>query len=62
MTPLHQFDTAVPGDLEFRRLWLPLKEKAIKKTYFDKLHYTSIYIKDKKSNILALSKPFSKRL
>jgi hypothetical protein len=30
-TPLCQHDTAVPGELEFERLWLPLKEISIKK-------------------------------
>jgi hypothetical protein len=31
MTALCQYDSAVPGDLEFERLWLPLKGISIKK-------------------------------
>jgi hypothetical protein len=31
MTPLVRYDTAGAGDLEFERLWLPLKRISIKK-------------------------------
>jgi hypothetical protein len=31
MTPLCQYDTAVPRDLEFEMLWLPLRGISIKK-------------------------------
>jgi hypothetical protein len=27
LKPLYQYETAVPGDLKFERLWLPLKGK-----------------------------------
>jgi hypothetical protein len=39
MTPLCQYDTAVPRDLEFERLWLPLQGISIKKHYICKLYY-----------------------
>jgi hypothetical protein len=32
-------DTAEAGDLEFERLWLPLKGISIKKNYIGKLYY-----------------------
>jgi hypothetical protein len=32
-------DTAEAGDLEFERLWPPLKGVSIKKNYIGKLHY-----------------------
>jgi hypothetical protein len=31
ITPLSQYDTDVPGDIEIERLWLPLKGISIKK-------------------------------
>jgi hypothetical protein len=31
LTPLVRYDTAGAGDLEFERLWLPLKGISIKK-------------------------------
>jgi hypothetical protein len=39
MTPLRRFDTAEAGDLEFERLWPPLRGISIKKNYIGKLYY-----------------------
>jgi hypothetical protein len=39
VTPLVRYDTAGAGDLEFERLWLPLKGISIEKTYIGKLYY-----------------------
>jgi hypothetical protein len=39
MTPLCHYDTAVPKDIEFERLRLPLKGISIKKDYKGKLYY-----------------------
>jgi hypothetical protein len=48
VTPLSQYDTAVPGDLEFERIWLPLKGISIRKTYIGILYYpTAITITQK---------------
>jgi hypothetical protein len=43
LTPLVRYDTAGAGDLEFERLWLPLKGISIEKIYIGKLYYP-IYI------------------
>jgi hypothetical protein len=39
MTPLCQYDTAVPRDQEFERLWLPLKAISIKKIVLPYSYY-----------------------
>jgi hypothetical protein len=39
MTPLVRYDTAGAEDLEFARLWLPLKGISVKKNYIGKLYY-----------------------
>jgi hypothetical protein len=39
MTPLRRYDAASARDLEFGRLWLPLKEISILKNYICKLYY-----------------------
>jgi hypothetical protein len=39
MTPLCPYDTAMSGDLEFERLWLPLKGISIKKITEAKVYY-----------------------
>jgi hypothetical protein len=57
MTPLRQYDTAEAGDLEFERLWLPLKGISIKENYIGKLYYPiAITITQK------YRKPYAKRL
>jgi hypothetical protein len=38
MTPLRQYDTAQAGDLEFERLWPPLKGISIQKNYKGKMY------------------------
>jgi hypothetical protein len=39
MTPLRRYDTTEAGDLQFERLWPPLKGISIKKFYIGKLYY-----------------------